>query len=148
MAMALGYAPLAAQGRPLVPTGTQNLSFGIVIPGIPTQTLRTDPVGSGQFTLRGEKNAQVQLQFTLPTSMSGPSGATMPLSFGATDGGFSASESIASQAVFDPRASALGRLSKNGRASIFLGGTAVPGPTQTAGAYTGTITLTVSYTGL
>lgn len=148
MALALSQTPLAAQGRPLVATGIQNLSFGVVIPGIPAQVLRTDPVGSGQFTLRGEKNSQVQMLFTLPTSMSGPSGATLPLSFGATDGGFSAAESIASQAVFDPRASALGRLSNTGRASIYLGGTALPGSTQRGGAYTGTITLTVSYTGL
>jgi hypothetical protein len=142
------HAPLGAQGRPLVPTGTQNLGYGNVIPGLSTQVLRSDPVGSGQFTLRGEKNAQVQLQFVLPASMSGPLGATIPLTFGASDGGFSATESITNQVGFDPRASALGRLSNNGRATVFLGGTANPGPAQRSGSYTGTITLTVSYTGL
>lgn len=148
VAALFGYAPLHAQGRPLVPTGIQNLAFGTVIPGLPAHVLRTDAVGSGQFSLRGEKNAQVQLTFILPATMSGPSGAVLPLSFGASDGGFSATESIANQTVFDPRATSLGRLSANGRATVFLGGTASPSPTQRAGAYSATLTLTVSYTGL
>ena len=148
VAMLVGSTQLQAQGRPLVPAGVQDLAFGTLIPGIPMHVLRTDPVGSGQFSLRGQKDAQVLMQFILPTSMAGPLGATLPLSFGPTDGGFSDTESITNQAGFDPRASALGRLSGNGRASIFLGGTASPSPTQRAGAYGGTITLTVSYTGL
>jgi len=148
LAALFGHAPLLAQGRPLVPTGIQDLGFGALIPGIATHVLRTDPVGSGQFTLRGTKDAQVQMQFTLPPSMSGPLGATIPLSFGATDGGFSAAESITNQVAFDPRATSLGRLSNNGRATIFLGGTATPGPAQRSGAYSATLTLTVSYTGL
>ena len=142
------HAPLQAQGRPLVATGIQNLGFGNVIPGIPVHILRTDPVGSGRYDLRGEKNSQLQIQFTLPTTMAGPAGATLPLSFGATDAGFSAAETITSQTVFDPRATYLDRLSNNGRASIFLGGTASPGSTQAAGAYAASITLTVTYTGL
>ncbi len=144
----LFHVPLMAQGRPLVPAGTQDLGFGTLIPGIPVHVLRSDPVGSGQFTLRGQRNAQVQMQFILPATMAGPLAATLPLIFGATDGGFSAAESIANQAGFDPRAPALGTLSSNGRATIFLGGMATPSPTQPAGAYSATITLTVSYTGL
>lgn len=131
-----------------MPAAVQDLGFGTLIPGIPVHVLRTDPVRSGQFSLRGQKDSQVQMQFVLPTAMTGPLGATLPLSFSAADGGFSDTESITNQVGFDPRAAALGRLSSNGRASVFLGGTASPGPTQRAGSYSGTITLTVSYTGL
>jgi len=144
----LVHVPLQAQGRPLVPSGTQDLTFGSLLPGVAVHVLRSDAVRSGQFSLRGERNSQVQMVFTLPVNMAGPLGATLPLSFGATDGGFSAAESITNQVGFDPRAPALGTLSSNGRATIFLGGTATPSPTQQAGSYSGTITLTVSYTGL
>jgi len=147
-AVLLSQTPLRAQGRPLVPAGIQDLTFGTLIPGIQVHVLRTDPVGSGQFSLRGQKDSQVQMQFILPATMAGPLSATLPLSFGATDGGFSATESITNQAAFDPRGPALGTLSGNGRATIFLGGTAIPAPTQAAGSYSATITLTVSYTGL
>jgi Domain of unknown function (DUF4402) len=144
----LAHAPLSAQGRPLTVTGTRNLAFGTVIPGVAEPVTRTDPVRSGEFRLRGERNSVIQFTFVLPASMAGPSGATLPLSFGATDAGFSPTESITNQVGFDPRAVATGRLSNNGRGSIFLGGTANPGPAQRAGAYSATITLTVSYTGL
>jgi hypothetical protein len=148
MLLFLVHAPLLAQGRPLTVTGTRDLTFGTVIPGVGQPVLRTNPVQSGEFRLRGEKNTAVQFTFVLPVSMAGPAGATLPLSFGATDAGFSASESITSQVGFDPRAAATGQLSNNGRGSIYLGGTANPGPAQRAGAYSATITLTVSYTGL
>jgi len=145
----LGPPALVAQGRPLVATGIQDVSFGTVLPGVAVHVLRTDPLGSGQFTLRGTKDAQVLMQFTLPTVMTRvPGPGTMPITFLATDGGFSPAESIASQISFDPRAPALGNLSNNGRATIFLGSTASPAPTQAAGSYSATITLTVSYTGL
>ena len=148
LAALLWHAPLQAQVRVLTVTAVQNLRFGTVLPGVSDHMLRTDATGAGRLDLRGTNNAQVQMVFTLPTTMAGPAGATMPISFGSTDAGFSPSRSIASQTVFDPRAAALGRLSGTGRAAIFLGGTANPGPSQRSGAYTGTITLTASYTGL
>lgn len=149
MALAFaGPAALLAQGRPLRVTGVRDLQFGIVIPGIPALILRTDAANSAQYRLTGEKNTAVQLQFTLPTTMNGPSGATMPLSFSASDAGFSPSETVTSQVGFDPRVPFVGALSNNGRAAVFLGGQALPAGGQQSGTYTATITLTVSYVGL
>lgn len=149
MALALaGPAALLAQGRPLRVTGVRDLQFGTVIPGIPALILRTDAANGAQYRLTGEKNTAVQLQFTLPTTMNGPSGATMPLSFGASDAGFSPSETVTSQVGFDPRVPFVGTLSNNGRAAVFLGGQALPAGGQQSGTYTATITLTVSYVGL
>jgi hypothetical protein len=149
IALALvGPAALVAQGRPLRVTGVRDLQFGTVIPGLPAQILRTDAANSGQYSLTGDKNTAVQLQFTLPTAMNGPSGATMPLSFGASDAGFSPSETVTSQVGFDPRVPFVGTLSNNGRAAVFLGGQALPAGGQQSGTYTATITLTVSYVGL
>lgn len=149
MVLALaGPSALLAQGRPLRVTGVRDLQFGTVIPGVPAVILRTDAVNSGQVSLTGEKNAAVQLQFTLPTAMNGPSGATMSLSFGASDAGFSQVETVTSQVGFDPRVPFVGALSNNGRAAVFLGGQALPAGGQRSGTYTATITLTVSYIGL
>jgi hypothetical protein len=50
--------------------------------------------------------------------------------------------------AFDPRLPFIGTLPDNGRASVFLGGTANPAPAQRAGSYSGTVTLTVAYVGL
>jgi len=144
----LGVVGLAsAQGRPLRATGTRGMTFGSLLPGVPAHVSRSDPARSGEFELRGERFAVLQLDFLLPTGMTGPFGATMPLTFDAADGGFSSAESITAQTAFDPRAPAYGRLSNNGRATVFLGGTARPSANQRAGAYAASITLTVSYTG-
>jgi hypothetical protein len=149
LALALtGSAGLSAQGRPLRVTGVRDLQFGTVIPGVPALILRTDAANSGQLSLTGEKNTTVQLQFTLPAAMTGPSGATMPVSFGASDAGFSPAETVTSQVGFDPRVPFVGALSNNGRAAVFLGGQALPAGGQRSGTYTATITLTVSYVGL
>jgi len=146
--MTLAPDPALAQGgRPLRVDGTQALSFGSVIPGIPVHVLKTDALRSGQIQIRGEKFSVLQLEFVLPSSMAGPGTASMPLTFDAADAGFSADESITAQTTFDPRAPAFGQLSKNGRGMVFLGGTVRPPSTQPAGSYSAGITLTVSYTG-
>lgn len=141
-----GGAELAAQGgRPVRVNGVRPLAFGTVLPGIPRTILRTDPAGSGEFDIRGDRFSPVELTFTLPTQMTGPGGAAMPVAFGGNDGGFSETESIASQVGFDPRQPFLAQLSKNGKASVFLGGTANPAASQRAGSYTGVVALTVAY---
>jgi hypothetical protein len=135
--------PAAGQGgRPLRVRGERALTFGVVFPGVPTHVLRTDPVGSGEFSIRGEKFLQVLMQFTLPTSLTGPGGAAMPLSFGAGDAGYSTT-TIGAQAGFNPNVGGTGQLSKNGQGSVFLGGTAQPTSGQAAGSYTGIVVLTV-----
>ena len=131
------------KGKPLTVTGVRGLTFGVVLPGVPMVISRTDPVGSGQFDVSGAKNLHVQLTFTLPASMVGPAGATMPLVFGGSDAGYSSPETITSQVGFDPKQPFVTFLDKNGRAAVFIGGTAQPAPSQRAGAYTATLTLTV-----
>lgn len=137
--------PLAAQGRPVGVRGVRNLNFGMVLPGVPQTVLRTDAANSGQYDIAGDRDAVVQLTFTLPSAMTGPGGAALPLSFAAGDAGYSQSQAIGSQVGFDPRAAFVATLSKTGRASVFLGGTALPSTAQRAGTYTATVTLTVAY---
>lgn len=136
---------LAAQGNQGV-TGMQGILFGDLLPGLPAQVLRTDPARSGQFELRGRRNGFVMLQFTLPAVMTGPGGASMPITFSGSDAGFSPQQSIGNQVAFDPRAVYVAQLTgAGGRAAVFLGATAQPAFNQAPGAYTGTITLTAFF---
>jgi hypothetical protein len=109
---------------------------------VPTQILRTDPVNSGQFELRAPPPRWVFITFTLPSALNGPLGATMPLSFAANDAGFSNTNVITSQVAFNPNTWFLTQMTNN-RVGIFLGGRVSPTPTQRAGAYTGTVVLSV-----
>ena len=145
-ALLAAAGPLAAQsGRKLQVTGTQQLSFGNLIPGVTSRVLRTDPARGGRLDLRGQNNGTVLLQFTLPSSLTGPTGASMPLAFGGGDAGFAADRDIASQTAFDPRTLFLATLGRRGQSAVFLGGTAQPGAGQRPGIYSATITLTVVY---
>jgi len=135
---------LGAQGKPLNVTGVRGLTFGAVFPGVSRVISRTDPANAGQFDIGHAKFAPIQLTFTLPNVMVGPAGATMPLVFGSNDAGYSSPETITSQVGFDPKQSFTTALDKNGRAAVFIGGTALPAPSQRAGAYTATITMTVT----
>lgn len=138
-------APLSAQ-RPIQVEGIKNLAFGLLLAGTPTSVPRTDPVRAGQINVTAQPKSPIIIQISLPASMSGPAGATLPLSFGANDAGYSALGSIASQVAFDPRASAVVLTNtSNGRGTIYLGGTASPAFNQQPGNYTGVITITVAY---
>ncbi len=131
--------------KPISVTAVQNLSFGSVFPGVPVHILRTNATSSGQYNIRGNKNAGIQVTFTLPSTMAGPLGATMPISFNSTDGGYSNPQNIGTQVPFDPRAPYTTALDKNGDAIVYLGSTASPAVNQRAGSYTATITMTVVY---
>lgn len=135
---------LGAQGKPLTVTGVRGLTFGAVFPGVPLAISRTDPASSGQLDIKGANRGQVLLTFVLPLAMTGPAGAQMPLAFGSSDAGYSQSQVIGSQIGFDPKQPFTATLSNNGRGSVFIGGTANSAANQRAGAYTATITLTVT----
>jgi hypothetical protein len=144
MAWGLLAAPLAAQARPLTITGARGITFGAVLPGVPVVALRTDPVMSGEFDIRGPNRGTVLLTFTLPAQMDGPAGAQLPLLFGGGDAGYSAARVITSQVGFDPKQPYTAALPNNGRAAVFIGGTAAAAANQRAGPYTATVTLTVT----
>jgi len=133
--------------QPITTVGTQDLTFGSVLPGLPTVVDRLDAANSGQYEIRGEGRTEVRVDLTLPATLDSPGGATMPLQFAAGDGGYSVRPSIRSSQAFDPRAPLVVTLSASGRLYIWLGGTVLPAPTQEQGSYSATIVLTVSYTG-
>lgn len=138
----LTAAPLVGQ-RPITVTGVQSLTFGTVLPGVPAVVSRASASTAGQFDVTGPHGSQAVVTFTLPVVMTGPAAATLPLFFGGGDAGYSQTQSIASQVAFDPKQPFTITFNQQGRGSVFLGGTAQPGPSQRAGSYSATITLTV-----
>lgn len=140
----------AAQGgRPLSVRGTQGLTLGNVLPGVPTTIPYTDGARAAQFEIRTQRGVEVEVVFTLPGALVGPAGATMPLAFAANAAGLSLTGNPASAAPRNPAVPFTVRpTATNGRAYVFLGVTALPSGAQRAGAYSGTVSVTVAFTGL
>jgi hypothetical protein len=140
-------APARAQARPLNPIARQNLMFGTLLPGVRSTVSRLDPANTGQFEIRGQRFTEVEIVLTLPAALVSLTGRTLPLEFGPADGGISTTNVIGASTAFDPRNPVRWILSNNGRAFVFLGGSAVPTSTQPGGSYQATVVLTVAYTG-
>jgi hypothetical protein len=133
--------PAAAQ---ITVTGVRNLAFGPVIRGIATHVFPNDAVKSGQLRFVTAIGNDVRLRFTLPTRLNGPSGATLPISFGASDGIAVGTAANSVPVTFDPRTTQTFNIVTSTTINVFIGGTVSPATNQALGAYTNTITLTVT----
>ncbi len=141
-----------AQGRPpgggkpgggsITVTAQQDLSFGVVMPGIGETVFVDDMARRAEWVIRTSGSPSVML--VLPKSLQGPQGERIPLSFSFGDAGFMEGGSLAMTLhdpesrfdVFIPADPGFGRL--------FLGGTALPSADQMPGDYTATITIIVT----
>lgn len=143
-AAAMG-GPASAQS--LGAEGRQDLSFGQIWAGTPASVSPLDVGQSGEFLIQGARGAEVAVQLALPSAMTSARGAQLPLEFGPTDGGYADRPVRWQTQSFDPHVPFTATLGNSGRLYVYLGGTAQPSAQQQAGQYSGTITLTVSYTG-
>jgi hypothetical protein len=133
---------------PLTVTGTADLDFGTVFPGVNKAVAYTDAANAGQWDIDGEPAAEVTLSFTaLPANLvSGPN--TMPIVYGAADAAHNTTDAPGAATSFDPAVGATTDLhAVSGELYVWIGGTVQPPETQPAGVYTETITLDVAYTG-
>jgi hypothetical protein len=147
MLIAVVSTAVCAQGSALSVTGDQGLQFGIVLPGLPSPVSPTDVANAGRFQVRGDRNAEVVIQFNLPTEMVAPGGAALPMAFGIADGSWSTRPSVQQAQIFDPNIPLVAQLGNSGRLYLRLGGTAQPLSTQPQGEYSATIAVIVAYTG-
>jgi hypothetical protein len=137
--------------QPITATGAQDLAFGNVFPGVAKTIAYTDAANAGQFSISGDGGANVTISFTLPTDLTGPSSSTLPI--GSWTGYHNATNSSTSGGTaFTPSATAesatlSGTSGTAGSLFVFLGATVTPTTTQTQGSYTGTVQMTVAYTG-
>jgi hypothetical protein len=138
-ALLAAASPATAQ---VTVSGIRNLAFGPVIRGVATHVLPSDAVKSGQFRFVTAIGNQVRLQFTLPNRLNGP--ANLPISFSTTDAIALGSGPASVPVTFNPNAAQTFNIVSSTTINVFLGGTVTPAAGQALGAYTNTITFTVT----
>ena len=147
MCAALSLAHVAQGQTSLVVRPLQNLTFGVLIPGVATSIDAATITQSGQIQVEAPIGTNFQVQYTLPTTMSG-AGTTLPVSFGTTDGGAAPSANPASMQRFNPAAATRWLLVTTTRATFFLGGRASPRVGQPVGSYTAPVVVTITNLGV
>jgi hypothetical protein len=150
--LSLGTASLHAQSATIQATATvlsaitvtgTNLAFGNVTPGL-TKTVAITDAGAGQFTVTKAAATSVALTFTLPATLAGPAASTMPI--GTWTGGWNnTANNAAAATAFTPSAAATTVPSGGASLWVWVGGTVTPAAAQTAGAYTGNVSMQVAY---
>ena len=140
-ALLTAASPAAAQ---ITVSGIRNLAFGPVIRGVATHVFPNNPVKSGQFRFVTAIGNRVRVQFTLPNRLNGPAGATMPISFSTTDAIAVGTAAISVPVTFNPKGARVFVIVTSTTINVFIGGTVTPAAAQALGAYTNTITLTVT----
>lgn len=148
LVLALLTLPLPASAQQLSGVGLQGLSFGDVLPGVPTTVPSSDAINAASFEIRGGRNREVLVSLILPSALAGPGAGSIPLTFGPGSAAFAPFWFWPTyQVQFDPTTQVVVNLSFFGRSLILLGGTASP-PSQTpAGSYNAPVVLTLAYTG-
>ncbi len=152
VSLSLGTASLQAQSATIQATATvlsaitvtgTNLAFGSVTPGV-NKTVAITDAGAGQFTVTKAAATSVALTFTLPATLAGPGASTLPI--GTWTGGWNNTANSAAGATgFTPSAAATTVPSGGASLWVWVGGTVSPGGAQTAGAYTGNVSMQVAY---
>lgn len=127
----------------LTAAGVNDLNFGSTNAGTPKSpaSLATD---AARFAISGEPSYPVNITFTLPTVLTGPGSATIPVAFGGSDGLYWTAYPT-THTTFNPNSVFATSLDSFGNLIIGLSGTVSPPLGTTTGVYTGTITLTVAY---
>ena len=141
---------------PLAGTGVRPLAFGTILPGTGAVVIAPNSASGGEWRLTGTVNRKsIDISFTLPTSLTGPGGATIPLNFNGntaalceidTTGSCVAASYFAWDPVATPSFRDTPQRYKPGRPkynfdmySLYMGGTATPAAGLRAGRYTATI---------
>ena len=131
-------------------TGTNNLQFGAVTPGV-TKSVDKATIGfAGECLVTGESSAELTIDFSLPDTLrTADSLGAMRIDFSATDASYSdgtGSQSTPTGSV-NPNGPIVRRIGGGGTMTFWIGGTVYPRVSQTGGDYSAEILLTVAYTG-
>lgn len=144
---------------PITGSGIRPLTFGTVVPGTTTAVAPRTPQGA-EFHLGGLLGRKsVDITLTLPATLAGPGGATIPLSFAGANA--TACElnvlgvcQTASLASWDPVASPTTRVRPtkfgpgpkvfvNDQLALYLGASVSPAASQRPGHYTASATVLI-----
>lgn len=126
----------------------RDLDFGDVFTGT-SVTVAVNNASSGRWLVTGRRGVEVRLEFDLPTELaSGP--YTLPIAFGPTSAGHHVRNVPQQATLFDPNVGAYARIRDHPQFQelyVWIGGSVTAAIGQPGGIYSGTLTLTVSYTG-
>ena len=129
--------------QPITVTKTSDLAFGTIFPGLAKTVAVTDG-GAAAFAIQGQAGGNVNLTFSLPTSITSGGGASLPITAWTARRATTSAPTAGTD--FVPGASAASAvLGGSGYLYVFLGATAQPSASQPAGSYNGTATMTVVY---
>jgi hypothetical protein len=148
----VGFGSVAAQNNasitvsanvqtPINVTAAANLDFGSVFPGVNKSVAVTD-AAAGRFTVVGQGSAPVSMSFVLPANLT--DGANL-LPIGNWTGNFNTAASPAGTNFTPSAAAQAATLSAVGALFVYIGAQVTPAVAQAAGAYTGTVQMTVVY---
>jgi hypothetical protein len=124
-------------------TPIRDLAFGPVIVGVPSTVAPNHPTRSGQFRITAPLLSRLQIRFTLPNQLAGPSGAQLPITFGSSDGIIVGTFPGSIPSSFNPKATRNLQVLLGTTYNVFIGGRVTPAANQRQGNYASTITLTV-----
>jgi len=129
---------------------TSDLSFGVVVPGVPVTVNPRTNANAGDYLIHGNRNAEIAITMALPTRLS-TGFWTMPITFGTQSGCWRRQAGQNGCTYWNP-ATTLTRRIRNQNAPnntfyVWIGGTVTPAAGQHTGVYLGTITMSVAYTG-
>lgn len=141
--------------RPLAGVGVRVVQFGVVVPGTPVTVVPNSAQG-GEYRISGVKSRKsVDITLTLPASLAGPGGATIPLNFNGNTAALCevdttytcvAASYVTWNPVTTPTFHDVPTRYAPGRKvyaydlySVYIGGTASPAAGQKPGTYTGAI---------
>jgi len=130
--------------NPISITATRDLDFGDnIIPGM-LRTIDKTAASSGKFSLLGQPSKQINVSLTTPSTLINGV-QTLPINFTSTDGGYKTT--TGSMVAFDPASPTNAVLGTDGVLDVFLGGRVDPAHNQSPGFYTGTVNISLYYTG-
>ncbi len=128
----------------------QGLGFGDVTPGISTILDPQASVNAGKLEIRGARNAEITVDFTLPADLT-VGAFSMPTSFSGTAACHHNRDQQSKCTYFDPATTLVTRIRNRSFPDnlriIWIGGTVSPALAQFPGVYRGTISVTTAYTG-
>lgn len=146
---------------PLTGVGVTPLAFGSIVPGTTSVIVLPRTPSGGEWRLSGVRNRRsISISFSLPAALTGPGGATIPLSFNGDYAGLCEIDNngqcvLASYVTWNPVTTPTfndtpERISPGrprysyDQYSVYIGGELLPSATgHRAGAYTGSIGVTL-----
>ena len=130
--------------QPINVTAANALAFGNVLPGV-NSTVGVASANAGRFDVIGQVSTPVTLSFILPADLSDGLGNLLPIGSFTGNHNTTNSPTVTGFTPANAPATFGATLSGTGTLFVFVGATVSPAVNQAAGAYTGSVTMTVVY---